>query len=74
MLSDPENDDAVIDEITPDSYAYYKAEGVINKGMIPKLDNAFAALQSGVTTVTICHADELQKAVADGTAGTRLRG
>ncbi|MBB3839152.1 acetylglutamate kinase [Runella defluvii] len=72
VLSDPTNDDAVIPQIAPSAYQAYKAEGVINKGMIPKLDNAFAALQNGVAKVTICHADQLATAVNDGSAGTQL--
>jgi acetylglutamate kinase len=71
VLSDPDDDNSVIASLTPDSYASYKATGAINKGMIPKLDNAFAALQQGVSQVIICHADELEQAVA-GSAGTVL--
>lgn len=71
VLSDPEDDEAVISNLNPDSYADYKERGIINKGMIPKLDNAFAALQSGVKCVVICHADDLL-AAADGKAGTIL--
>jgi len=71
VLSDPDNDDAVIPALKPDQYIRYKESGAINKGMIPKLDNAFAALQAGVKKVTICHADELEKA-AIGDAGTQL--
>lgn len=69
VLSDPENDDSVISSLTPAQYAGYKESGVINKGMIPKMDNAFAALHSGVSKVTICHADELGKA-SIGEAGS----
>ena len=69
VLSDPDNDDAVISSLVPATYAEYKASGVINKGMIPKLDNAFSALKEGVDKVTICHADDLGKATA-GEAGT----
>jgi acetylglutamate kinase len=72
VLSDPDNNDSVIPTLTPSSYAEYKASGVINAGMIPKLDNAFAALQRGVAKVTICHADELKQAVAEGTRGTQI--
>lgn len=71
VLSDPENEESVIPVLNQDSYATYKAEGVINKGMIPKLDNAFSALQQGVEKVIICHADELEKAVT-GSAGTTV--
>lgn len=72
VLSDPEDNDSVIPTLTPASYADYKASGTINAGMIPKLDNAFAALQKGVSKVIICHADELQQAVAHGQSGTQI--
>lgn len=72
VLSDPDNDESVINRLTPDTYASYKATGAINKGMIPKLDNAFAALQHQVDRVTICHADELDAAI-QGVSGTTLR-
>ncbi|MGG7662305.1 acetylglutamate kinase [Dyadobacter sp. BHUBP1] len=71
VLSDPDDDDAVISKLIPATYEEYKATGAINKGMIPKLDNAFAALKAGVKQVTICHADELANAVSGG-AGTAI--
>ncbi len=71
VLSDPDDDEAVIPKLNPDTYATYKGTGVINKGMIPKLDNAFVALESGVGRVTICHANDLRAAAA-GEAGTVL--
>ncbi|GHB55481.1 acetylglutamate kinase [Persicitalea jodogahamensis] len=71
VLSDPDDDEAVIPTLNPASYAAYKESGVIYKGMIPKLDNAFAALQSGVKRVIICHADDLIMA-SEGKAGTVL--
>lgn len=72
VLSNPDDDNAVIPTLTPVSYAHHKASGVINKGMIPKLDNAFEALQSGVARVTICHADDLTAAISTQQTGTRL--
>ncbi|TLV00285.1 acetylglutamate kinase [Dyadobacter luticola] len=69
VLSDPDDDNAVISSLTPPTYADYKSTGVINKGMIPKLDSSFAALEAGVSTVTICHAADLLQAV-EGLAGT----
>lgn len=72
VLSDPADDDSVINELTPTLYAQHKAAGTINKGMIPKLDNAFAALDNGVARVIICHADEVAEAVRQG-AGTTLK-
>ncbi|WP_266367393.1 acetylglutamate kinase [Tellurirhabdus rosea] len=72
VLSNPDDDNSVIPELTPSRYAEYKASGAINKGMIPKLDNAFAALEKGVKRVIICHADEVAAAVGQG-AGTVLK-
>lgn len=72
VLKDPSDDTSVISELTSALYADYKAAGTINKGMIPKLDNAFKALDSGVAKVVICHADELAAAVSQG-AGTTLK-
>jgi acetylglutamate kinase len=71
VLANPDDDNSVIATLTPDVYAEHKAAGTINKGMIPKLDNAFAAIRNGVSRVIICHADELVAAVAQG-AGTTL--
>ena len=72
VLADPADDDSVITQLTPADYADHRAAGTINKGMIPKLDNAFRALENGVLRVIICHADELTAAVTEG-AGTTLR-
>ena len=72
VLSDPANDDSVVNTLTPALYAEQKAAGTINKGMIPKLDNAFRALKNGVARVIICHADELTAAVLGQGAGTTL--
>ena len=40
--------------------------------MIPKVDNAFAAIRNGVAQVMICHADQLEQALTKKTAGTKL--
>jgi acetylglutamate kinase len=71
VLLDANNDDSVIAQINPGLYTQYKAEGLIFKGMIPKLDNAFKAINDGVAQVLICHADELTQAVLHG-AGTSI--
>lgn len=72
VLADPTDDNSVLAELTPQLYAEHKAAGRINKGMIPKLDNAFRALENGVSKVIICHADELGNAVAGTGTGTVL--
>ena len=39
--------------LDPHSYKTFQQSGVINEGMIPKLDNAFGALSKGVQKVVI---------------------
>ncbi|GAA4507258.1 acetylglutamate kinase [Hymenobacter ginsengisoli] len=56
VLRDINNEQSVIAEINSDSYAVLKQQGVIADGMLPKLENAFAALNSGVRKVIIGHA------------------
>ena len=59
VLRHPDDDDSVIPHITASSYARLKDEGVIQGGMIPKLDNSFAALQAGVSKVVITRVGQI---------------
>ena len=59
VLRDAEDESSVIERITPESYATLKAEGIVSGGMIPKIENALRAVEEGVRTVRIKHADDL---------------
>lgn len=59
VLRDINDKDSVISDIDQATYQELKSDGIIAKGMIPKMDNAFDAINAGVTTVRICHADEI---------------
>lgn len=59
VLSDPSNDDSVIERLDYDLYQNLKENHSIHDGMIPKLDNAFNALKSGVDKIRIGHALKL---------------
>ena len=59
VMADIDDPNSVIAEIRPDSYKTLLADGVVNKGMIPKIDGAFKALNSGVKVVTIKHSEAL---------------
>lgn len=61
VLADPDDEDSVISVIDREIYASLKADGIVSGGMIPKLDNAFAALDAGVAEVMITNAAELGK-------------
>ena len=56
VLADVGDDNSVIERITLANYNELKSSGVIADGMLPKLENAFDALQSGVDKVIIEHA------------------
>ena len=51
------DEESVIDYLTPVLFEKYVAEGVINGGMIPKLENSFEAINAGVKQVVITRAD-----------------
>jgi len=61
VLSNPEDENSVIKEISSSTYQDLKSEGIISGGMVPKLDNAFRALEAGVSKVVITEAGELGK-------------
>jgi acetylglutamate kinase len=52
LLSDPKNPDSVISHLKTDAVADLKKNGVIDKGMIPKVDSAVAAIKTGVEKVS----------------------
>jgi acetylglutamate kinase len=71
VLLDANEDSTVINKLNQEYYSQLKAEQKIFAGMIPKLDNAFAALNSGVKKVIIGKAEELNKLI-DGETGTTI--
>jgi acetylglutamate kinase len=72
VLLNAEDDTTVIPSINPEQYRQLKDKEKIFAGMIPKLDNAFAALNSGVKKVIIGKAEQLASLVS-GDAGTTIR-
>ena len=61
VLRDENDDDSVIPQITPAEFKQYVADGVIQGGMIPKLENSFEALNAGVTEVVITLASAINE-------------
>ena len=60
VLRDADDESTLIPHITRESYAQLLADGIVSGGMIPKIDNAFAAIAHGVQSVRITHANNLQ--------------
>lgn len=71
VLLDANDDTTVIPEIKPSYYQQLKSKNKIFAGMIPKLDNAFAALKSGVDKVIIGKAENLKELI-NGSSGTTI--
>ena len=71
VLMHTEDEGSVIKEINPEYYKELKDNQIIFAGMIPKLDNAFAAIQQGVKRVVIGKAEELQQLIS-GSTGTSI--
>ncbi|SET02387.1 acetylglutamate kinase [Hymenobacter actinosclerus] len=63
VLADVNDDNSVIERLTAAEYAQLKAAGAVAAGMVPKLDNAFAALEAGVARVVIENALRLNEPV-----------
>jgi acetylglutamate kinase len=61
VLETIDKSDSVIPKIDKSNYEKLKTKGVISDGMIPKLDNAFAAIESGVGRVSIMRYDKIDQ-------------
>jgi acetylglutamate kinase len=59
VLKNIDDPSSVIHEINQQNYFIFKSDGIINSGMIPKIDNAFDALKSGVKAVRIMNSAHL---------------
>jgi len=71
VLRNIEDDASVIKLLTTKEYKELKEKQLIFAGMIPKLDNAFTALQMGVKKVIIGKAENLDDLI-NGSSGTTI--
>ena len=72
VLSDVNDPSSVIAFIDRPVYGTLKDQKVIFEGMIPKIDNAYLALEGGVQSVIIGKAEKLNQLI-NGTAGTTIK-
>ena len=61
VLADPDDETSVIREIRREDFERMREDGTVSDGMIPKLDNAFSAIDAGVNKVVITNAESLGK-------------
>ncbi len=71
VLKDVDNEETVVREIKAAEFEALTSDGTVAGGMIPKLHNAFEAINKGVSAVYIGKADELTE-LAGGTFGTKM--
>lgn len=72
VLLNVQDESSCIAVLTPDYYQSLKEKQLIFAGMIPKLDNAFAAIDAGVAKVIIGNAAVLPD-LMEGKAGTTIQ-
>lgn len=61
VLRDEHDEESVIPVLTPTLFKQYVDEGVIQGGMIPKLENSFSAVEAGVKKVIITLASAINE-------------
>jgi len=62
VLLNENDEESVILVLTPELFDKYVSDGIIQGGMIPKLENSFEALKAGVKQVVITRADQIHSA------------
>lgn len=72
ILTDVNNDDTVVTRLNKSRYTELKTAGSLFAGILPKIDNAFAAIDAGVKEVLIGHADDLIQNTGASTTGTLI--
>ena len=73
VLENVADDNSVITLITKDIYKYLLEQHKLFDGILPKIDNAFAAIGNGVQEVIIGDARDISVNVTDRLAGTLIK-
>ncbi len=73
VLENVEDDNSVITLITKDIYKQLLTENKLFDGILPKIDNAFEAINCGVKEVLIGDANDLLQNVTNETKGTLIK-
>jgi len=72
VLEDIDNHDSVITKINKEKYRQLLDEEKLFAGILPKIDNAFAAIDAGVKEVLIGDANDLHQNITEETIGTLI--
>lgn len=72
VLENADDDNSAITFINKEKYKQLVDEQKLFAGILPKIDNAFAAIDAGVKEVLIGHADDLIQNITSETVGTLI--
>ena len=72
VMQDVDNKDSVINSINKKRYSELLNNGKLFAGILPKIDNAFTAIDAGVKEVLIGDANDLVQNTTNKTAGTLI--
>lgn len=73
VLENMADEGSVIKIITKEKYGQLLKENKLFDGILPKIDNAFAAIDNGVNEVLIGDADDLLQNITGNTMGTLIK-
>ncbi|HNP23661.1 MAG TPA: acetylglutamate kinase [Panacibacter sp.] len=73
VLENVDDENSVINLITKEKYSQLLAEKKLFAGILPKIDNAFAAIDAGVHEVLIGDAKDLLQNTTANTSGTLIK-
>jgi len=73
VLENIDDESSVIQLINKEKYQQLLEDKKLADGILPKIDNAFAAINSGVQEVLIGHADDLLQNITADTKGTLIK-
>jgi acetylglutamate kinase len=71
VLENVNDEDSVVGKLTFNDYLCLKKSGKLFAGILPKIDNAFDAINKGVSQVIIGNSSQISS-LTDGTGGTKI--
>ena len=72
ILSNPNDDSSVISSLDKNYFDDIKKSGNAKDGILPKLENAFLAVEKNVSSVKIIHAEDLMEDISNNNKGTLI--
>jgi acetylglutamate kinase len=73
VLENVQDENSAIPLITRTIYRQLKEGNKLSDGILPKIDNAFSAIENGVKEVLIGHAGDLMQNLTEQTRGTLIK-